>query len=67
MYILFMYIEYIYIFKYFLFSLTISCILFIISFFFVYQVMDKEKVSSYDVDLILLVIQDVNLKYDFIL
>lgn len=62
-----MYIEYIYIFKYFLFSLTISCILFIISFFFVYQVMDKEKVSSYDVVLILLVIQDQNLKYDFIL
>jgi len=43
-----MYIEYIYIFKYFLFSLTISCILFIISFFFVYQVMDKEKVSAYE-------------------
>lgn len=43
-----MYIEYIYIFKYFLFSLMISCILFIISFFFVYQSMDKEKVSSYE-------------------
>ena len=43
-----MYNEYIYILKYFFFALFISCLLFMISFFFVYQVMDKEKISSYE-------------------
>lgn len=43
-----MYNEYIFILKYFLFALFISTLLFIISFFFVYQVMDREKISSYE-------------------
>jgi len=61
-----MYNEYIFILKYFLFSLLISSLLFMISFFFVYQVMDKEKVSAYDVVLVHLVILVLNLKYVFI-
>lgn len=43
-----MFIEYIFLYKYFIFCLIISCILFSISFFFIYQVMDIEKVSSYE-------------------
>jgi len=43
-----MYNEYIFILKYFLFALFISTLLFFISFFFVYQVMDREKISSYE-------------------
>jgi NADH:ubiquinone oxidoreductase subunit 3 (subunit A) len=43
-----MYNEYIFILKYFLFALLISSLLFSISFFFVYQVSDKEKVSTYE-------------------
>jgi NADH:ubiquinone oxidoreductase subunit 3 (subunit A) len=43
-----MYIEYIYIFKYLIFCLVVSLLLFSISFFFIYQVTDNEKVSSYE-------------------
>lgn len=43
-----MYNEYIFILKYFLFALLISSLLFMISFFFVYQAMDKEKLSTYE-------------------
>ena len=43
-----MYIEYIYIFKYLIFWLFISFLLFSISFFFIYQNIEIEKVSSYE-------------------
>ena len=43
-----MFMEYIYLYKYFLFCLIVSIILFSISFFFIYQSRDNEKISSYE-------------------
>jgi NADH-quinone oxidoreductase subunit A len=43
-----MFIEYIYIYKFFFFCFFISLLLFSISFFFVYQSIEIEKVSSYE-------------------
>jgi NADH:ubiquinone oxidoreductase subunit 3 (subunit A) len=43
-----MYLEYIFLYKYFLFCLIVVLILFSVSFFFIYQVIDIQKVSSYE-------------------
>jgi NADH-quinone oxidoreductase subunit A len=43
-----MFIEYVYIFKYFFFAILISLFLFCLSFFFVYQVANSEKATSYE-------------------
>jgi NADH:ubiquinone oxidoreductase subunit 3 (subunit A) len=43
-----MFMEYIYLYKYFLFCLIVSIILFSISFFLIYQSRDNEKISSYE-------------------
>lgn len=43
-----MFVEYIFLYKYFLFCLFISLLLFSISFFLIYQVNEIEKVSSYE-------------------
>jgi len=43
-----MFIEYLFILKYFLFCFVISVVLFSISFFFVYQKPDIEKLSAYE-------------------
>jgi NADH-quinone oxidoreductase subunit A len=43
-----MHIKYIFLLKHFIFCLITSIILFSISFFLIYQVMDIEKVSSYE-------------------
>jgi len=43
-----MFVEYIIIFKYFLFALMLGFILLLISFFLVYQAPDPEKVSLYE-------------------
>lgn len=43
-----MFLEYIYIYKFFLFCILVSLILFCISFFFVYQNPEIEKLSSYE-------------------
>ena len=43
-----MYVEYIYLLKYFVFCFIVSLLLFSISFFFVYQANDIEKISSYE-------------------
>jgi len=43
-----MIIEYIYIFKYFIFCLIVSLILFLLSIFLVFQNPDSEKLSSYE-------------------
>jgi NADH:ubiquinone oxidoreductase subunit 3 (subunit A) len=43
-----MFLEYIFLYKFFLFCLIVVCILFSISFFLIYQVIDIDKVSSYE-------------------
>jgi NADH:ubiquinone oxidoreductase subunit 3 (subunit A) len=43
-----MFIEYIFIFKYFIFSFIVSLVLFILSIIFVYQKPDSEKLSSHE-------------------
>lgn len=43
-----MFIEFIFLFKYYIFCLAISLLLFSISFFFIYQVNEVEKLSSYE-------------------
>lgn len=43
-----MFYEYIFVLKYFYFCFIISSILFILSFFFVYQKPELEKLSSYE-------------------
>lgn len=43
-----MFLEYIYIYKFFLFCILVSLLLFCISFFFVYQNPEIEKLSSYE-------------------
>ena len=58
-----MYFEYLYILKYSAIFLVIGLILFFLSFFLVYQKPSNEKISSYDVVLIHLVMQEINLKY----
>lgn len=58
-----MYFEYLYILKYSAIFLVIGLILFSLSFFLVYQKPSNEKISSYDVVLIHLVMQEINLKY----
>jgi hypothetical protein len=58
-----MYFEYLYILKYSAIFLVIGLILFSLSFFLVYQKPSNEKISSYDVALIHLVMQEINLKY----
>jgi hypothetical protein len=57
-----MFIEYVMIFKYFIFSFIIAIILLSLSYFLVYQNPNSEKLSIYDVDLLLLKIQEVVLK-----
>lgn len=61
-----MFVEYIFLYKYFLFCLFVCVLLFSISFFLIYQVNDIEKISSYECDLVLLVILELNLKLGFI-
>jgi NADH:ubiquinone oxidoreductase subunit 3 (subunit A) len=55
--------EYFIILKFFFFCLLISIILFSISFFFVYQQFNLEKLSAYECGFILLVMLDINLKF----
>jgi len=43
-----MFVEYIFLYKYFLFCLIVTILLFSISFFLIYQVNEIEKVSSYE-------------------
>src|SRR6185312_14123716 len=43
-----MFLEYIYLYKYFIFCLIVALLLFSISFFLIYQVVDIEKISSYE-------------------
>jgi len=43
-----MFIEFIFLFKYYIFCFVVSLILFSISFFFIYQANDIEKLSSYE-------------------
>lgn len=43
-----MFVEYIIIFKYFCFALFLGFVLFALSFFFVYQSPDSEKLSTYE-------------------
>lgn len=43
-----MFLEYIFLYKYFLFCLIISLILFSLSFFLIYQIVEIEKISSYE-------------------
>ena len=43
-----MFLEYIIIFKYFFFALILALVLFVVSFFFVFQNPDSEKLSSYE-------------------
>ena len=43
-----MWLEYIYIFKYIIVICLLAIILFVVSFFFVYQKQNSEKVSSYE-------------------
>ena len=62
-----MFIEYILIFKYFIFSFIVAVILLSLSYFLVYQNPNSEKLSIYDVDLVHLKIQEGVLKYVSIL
>lgn len=43
-----MFFEYIFLYKYFVFCLLVVILLFSISFFFIYQTVDSQKVSSYE-------------------
>jgi NADH-quinone oxidoreductase subunit A len=43
-----MFLEYLFLVKYIFFSLMVAVILFLISFFFVYQQPDNEKLSAYE-------------------
>ena len=62
-----MFFEYIILYKYFVFCLIIVLILFSISFFFIYQNIDQQKISSYECGFDPLVIPELNLRLDFIL
>jgi len=57
-----MFIEYVLIFKYFIFSFIVAVILLSLSYFLVYQNPNSEKLSIYDVVLLHLKIQEVVLK-----
>lgn len=56
-----MFVEYLYLFKYLIFCFIISFLMFSISFFFVYQKPEVEKLSSYECGFILLVMLEFNL------
>lgn len=43
-----MYLEYIYLYKYYIFCFLLSMILFLLSFLLTYQVYDSEKLSTYE-------------------
>lgn len=58
-----MYFEYLYILKYSIIFLIIGLILFFSSFLLVYQKPSNEKISSYDVALTHLVMQEISLRY----
>lgn len=56
-----MFFEYIFILKYLIFCIIISFLLFSLSFFFVYQRPDIEKLSAYECGFILLVMLEFSL------
>ena len=57
-----MFVEYVLILKYFIFSFLVAIILLSLSYFLVYQNPNAEKLSIYDVALVLLKILEVVLK-----
>lgn len=58
--------EYVYIFKYAIVALLISCLLFFLSVFAVYQKPEKEKMSVYECGFIHMVMLGINLKLSII-
>ena len=60
-----MFVEYIFLYKYFIFCL-LDVIFYLVFLFFYISSVDIEKVFIMNVDFVLLVILELNLKYDFI-